>query len=189
MNLWLPNAPYVEGVIPLYHLQQNNYDVFLVQWYHLFLLLIHVWNAILGPKCSVFSMNSYLKQLMILQDLVHCTNTLCISLSPARVIFLEYLFATFNAANFFYIWFGSMMMCDRADTSRLPTNVRSRHKVMCLLFGFVGCSVGAYMPLLTLRPTSMIFDVYKPMIKMWRHIYARSNSLLPCAMHNRVRCA
>ena len=81
--------------------------------------LIHVWTSILRPKCSLFSMNSYFKQPMItvwhnisvgrLSYRTLCnvqTHMLCITLGPARVISLEYLFATFYEANFFCIWFG-----------------------------------------------------------------------------------
>ena len=34
------------------------------------------------------------------------------------------------------------MLCDGADTIRLPSEVRSGHKEMCLLFAFVGFSDG-----------------------------------------------
>ena len=121
MNLWLPNAPYVEGVIPLYHVQRTTYWLCCALGSVVSSLpsLIHVWTAILRPKCSMFCITSYLKQPMITVwhninagrwlYMTLCnvqTHMLCTTLGPARFISLRYLFAIFYEANFLFIWFG-----------------------------------------------------------------------------------
>ena len=154
----LPNAPYVEGVILLYLVQCTAILLMMFSWFRSIISSYinpcvqckseaHVFMSI---ECCVICMKTDCKEPMI--TLSHnisarrrlyrtlCNvqpHLLCISLGHVRATSLKSLFAIFNEANF-CIWFWSVIICHGADTSWLPTKVRSRHKEMCLVFAFVG---------------------------------------------------